>query len=260
MFAKIRVLLVVTLFLFLAVPASANFSDNFDNTSFTNSNWSVFDHGYTPSPVWDFVTISGLNLGYHADTFSRSQEDSIDPTVNLANNGQLYSTQNLSVQTLFRLDNTGTYNGTAGAGGFYIASNINNGYYIGVQVDYEGPAIEFDLQFDERISGSGNNLLTVDLDGQIDYNIFYSLTVASNSQGYFAIDLDEVGTSTNLISLSNIEPMFKLSSGAVGLVSESETTFDNFSLTGNPVPIPGAVWLLGSGLVGLVGLRKKLKK
>jgi hypothetical protein len=26
------------------------------------------------------------------------------------------------------------------------------------------------------------------------------------------------------------------------------------------VPIPGAVWLLGSGLVGLVGLRKKLKK
>jgi len=26
------------------------------------------------------------------------------------------------------------------------------------------------------------------------------------------------------------------------------------------VPIPGAVWLLGSGLIGLVGLRKKLKK
>lgn len=27
-----------------------------------------------------------------------------------------------------------------------------------------------------------------------------------------------------------------------------------------PIPIPGAVWLLGSGLVGLVGLRKKYKK
>jgi hypothetical protein len=26
------------------------------------------------------------------------------------------------------------------------------------------------------------------------------------------------------------------------------------------VPIPGAIWLLGSGLIGLVGLRKKLKK
>lgn len=28
----------------------------------------------------------------------------------------------------------------------------------------------------------------------------------------------------------------------------------------NPVPIPGAVWLLGSGLVGLVGFRRKSKK
>ena len=27
----------------------------------------------------------------------------------------------------------------------------------------------------------------------------------------------------------------------------------------NPVPIPGAVWLLGSGLVGLAGLRRKFK-
>lgn len=26
----------------------------------------------------------------------------------------------------------------------------------------------------------------------------------------------------------------------------------------NPVPIPGAVWLLGPGLIGLAGLRKKL--
>ena len=28
----------------------------------------------------------------------------------------------------------------------------------------------------------------------------------------------------------------------------------------NPVPIPGAAWLFGSGLVGIVGIRKKLKK
>jgi hypothetical protein len=29
---------------------------------------------------------------------------------------------------------------------------------------------------------------------------------------------------------------------------------------GNPIPLPGAVWLLGSGLLGLIGLRKKLRR
>lgn len=32
---------------------------------------------------------------------------------------------------------------------------------------------------------------------------------------------------------------------------------DNIEITGNPVPVPAAVWLLGSGLLGLVGLRKR---
>jgi hypothetical protein len=41
-----------------------------------------------------------------------------------------------------------------------------------------------------------------------------------------------------------------------GYLESRSNTFEPFST----VPIPGAVWLLGSGLVGLVGLRKKFKK
>ena len=42
--------------------------------------------------------------------------------------------------------------------------------------------------------------------------------------------------------------------------------FDSFNYRwakfdgGTPVPIPGAVWLLGSGLIGIVGIRRKFRK
>jgi hypothetical protein len=38
--------------------------------------------------------------------------------------------------------------------------------------------------------------------------------------------------------------------------------FDKFTITveGVPIPIPGAVWLIGSGLISIVGIRKKFKR
>lgn len=48
------------------------------------------------------------------------------------------------------------------------------------------------------------------------------------------------------------------SSGRVGLYDFGQS-FDNVILNAGAVPIPGAGWLLGAGLLGLVGLRKKIK-
>lgn len=45
-----------------------------------------------------------------------------------------------------------------------------------------------------------------------------------------------------------------------GKFSLQFTAYSSAYEEGSPVPVPGAVWLLGSGLIGLVGTRKKLKK
>ena len=42
------------------------------------------------------------------------------------------------------------------------------------------------------------------------------------------------------------------------IIQNVEDEKDVYHMTVNPVPIPAAVWLLGSGLIGLVGLRRKL--
>jgi hypothetical protein len=47
--------------------------------------------------------------------------------------------------------------------------------------------------------------------------------------------------------------------GLPGLFNDNAGAFTvNFEMTANaPVPIPGAVWLLGSGLLGLFGLKRR---
>jgi hypothetical protein len=72
----------------------------------------------------------------------------------------------------------------------------------------------------------GNNLA---LDGLPWVFNFTGLTTAIDH-----IDIDFTGTKT----------------GGIGLA------FNNFSAT-SAVPIPGAIWLLGSGLLGLVGIRRR---
>jgi hypothetical protein len=42
------------------------------------------------------------------------------------------------------------------------------------------------------------------------------------------------------------------------IVEDFDFRIDQIEVT--PVPVPAAVWLLGSGLFGLVGLRKKINK
>jgi hypothetical protein len=52
-----------------------------------------------------------------------------------------------------------------------------------------------------------------------------------------------------------------------GLGQDTNNNSDDFLEITNPipgigssVPIPGAIWLLGSGLIGLVGIMRKLKE
>lgn len=54
-------------------------------------------------------------------------------------------------------------------------------------------------------------------------------------------------------------PLGNEASWSSGSWSESDAINLGFRIQGDPIPIPGAVWLLGSCLIGIVGIRRKFK-
>jgi hypothetical protein len=66
--------------------------------------------------------------------------------------------------------------------------------------------------------------------------------------------------STGDISISPVgEGEYYMGQGFSITTGDKFTTSYTLSLTTATVPVPGALWLLGSGLIGLVGFRKRLK-
>ena len=82
-------------------------------------------------------------------------------------------------------------------------------------------------------------------------------TNASNTWTNHAFDTTVLGLSSN----NNAD--FVLGLFEAGEPTNSFTTayhvMDNVTITGNPVPVPAAAWLLGSGLLGMLGLRRRFK-
>lgn len=161
-----------------------------------------------------------------------------------------------------------------GVGGEIIASfEINAGYsagtYFGIEIandlvmpvagDEQGP-----LAFEEAwmgifIDSSGNKYASF---GNQDYNS--GIDITSALIGVTAITMKlEIDTSGNVSAFfdfgSDGGPLdgYDLPVNNFTSLSFTEGTYTGGFSAGQQVPIPGAVWLLGSGLVGFVGLRRK---
>jgi hypothetical protein len=90
----------------------------------------------------------------------------------------------------------------------------------------------------------------------------YSATAATKYGFFGANDMSAVGTASQLFAFTGNGGTGKLQSYILG--SATLGTNGTLTLTGNstvtaPVPLPAAVWLFGSGLMGLVGVSRRRK-
>ncbi len=97
----------------------------------------------------------------------------------------------------------------------------------------------------------------ITIDGSAPFQEFYlaDYRFADNSEDYIVnewewVDLSGLGDVVGLeFSLSSSDV------GAYGMNTPAYFAIDD--LNGSPVPVPGAIWLMASGLVGLAGLRRR---
>jgi hypothetical protein len=156
--------------------------------------------------------------------------------------GTAYNTINLSGSIPSQQGGMGTV--------FFPISTIQNGAPDGMALvppagtetipgtDYEGPLFySYEGSF-TATDGPANGLTSVDIVvSEFETPLGQSLQLAGTGNYY-----------TDFVWQSPMDSTF-------GQVNTGQTFFE-----GNAVPIPGAVWLLGSGLVSLVGIRRKWKQ
>lgn len=238
-------LLLVLMFLLFTFPVgqvySATFYDNFDSQN--DSNWSVV------WPTWDFVEIGKSNYGYHGLYPYNPEDPGVPPVAaSMANNGTSYANSGLIIETRLKVD--------AGysAGIFFSTNGFEtgplDGYSLGIDIGHNQIYLN-------QISVYEGTLASATVTGGTSYDTFYILKLVIDPDEYMNAYLYN-DFYEQLASFTHIAPtMADVHSGVVGVYADLEGTFDNYSL--NPVPIPGAVWLFGSGLIGLVGLRRRFK-
>lgn len=89
----------------------------------------------------------------------------------------------------------------------------------------------------------------------IGLDTFYKMVIQVDSDQ--AMNLSLYDLDDTLLGNVSSQKVLTADYGAVAIGGKYKTTFNNFYLSGSPVPVPAAVWLLGTGLICLVGMRRK---
>lgn len=150
------------------------------------------------------------------------------------------------------------------------SNEVTDYFSFGFSIDSGYEADLSSLSLGTRSSGSGPGTLGLFYSGDGFTNSLYTFNQSGGSNFVYSIvDLSSLQDLTGAIEF-RISQIGTVSAG--GGVTGSTGTFrvanyydgannTNFAITGDisPVPVPAAIWLLGSGLIGLAGVARKRK-
>lgn len=216
---------------------AALFEDNFDVPPSTISNWMT-------TGLWDFETLSGSDLGFHTNGDGPA----------FADNGQNIFNVGLTIETDVILRGDPSLENNAGM--FFSYDPVSDaGYAAFVKVE---SGIGGGLYL-EKFGSDGSVFIDLMPIPTITVNTTYTIQTAVSQTGVIDVYLyNEFGDALGSLMGNPLDPAF-IGNRQTGLFALNEATFNNYSIETNAVPIPSAFFLLGSGLLGIAGIRRGKK-
>lgn len=234
------------------------------NVNGTDSNWISFAATATQDPAtsgtafWDNPSSDGKppgNVGYLLSTVATDTPDqyySGNGTGGIANN--VYFTNTGTGQTQVLLFEVAGY---SGQNSLYIYNINDPTQYIPIFIGTDSPTVNSTkpVVVPTAWMGSDYGLLLISGDGNSFYSGNTHNEVSADNTSNFAFFRKNGVADTWYVGIEDL-----IAGGFEGTGDFNDMvvkiTIDNQGGV-NPVPIPGAAWLLGSGLLGLLGLRRK---
>ena len=164
------------------------------------------------------------------------------------------------MESLVRIDShDAAYSVDKNKVGIGIGSATGEAYGVDIIIDNSGvPSSSLHLSAYVETGAGLIEKTFMQLPLSIDFDTFYKLTVQFDSDQ--AIDVSLYDLNDALLGSISSPKVIESDKGIVAIDGRYASTYNDFYLSGSPVvPIPAAVWLFGSGLIGLVCVARRKK-
>ena len=252
-----------------SVPWGSVDGGTYNTGGIYNVNIIYHPHDANTAVMW--ATINGIQQGFYSAGYDADGPDLYPTGLSFDSNSlgsmqvfasQWYATPYTGTATITGMKATGVL----GDGTSHVSTYANFGFTSGVNGsglgfgDVAWDLTKGDLVLSYTINFSGIQLAADWQSLVVEVGLSPYTGLQGSANQWALLNPGQSGWLGNVVANSTLNPLTLNLNDKFDLQNAGGTSETSYNVVGPPVPIPGALWLLGSGLLGLIGIRRRFRK